>query len=57
MASLQAVNLAHLPAENILYIALFKNVSNAEFLRQQLLNGNADFEYAFIDAKMVRYRQ
>lgn len=36
-----------------LYIALFKDVQNAPFLRKQLLEGNTDFEYAFLDASMV----
>jgi EKC/KEOPS complex subunit CGI121/TPRKB len=35
-------------------VALFKNVSNAAFLRSQLLDANADFDYAFLDAAMVR---
>lgn len=34
--------------------ALFKNVSNAAFLRSQLLEANTDFDYAFLDATMVR---
>ena len=29
---------------------MFKEVKNASFLRQQLLNGNTEFEYAFLDA-------
>ena len=36
-----------------LYVALFKEVSNAAFLRQQLVQGNTDFEYAFLDATSV----
>jgi hypothetical protein len=35
-------------------VALFRNVSNATFLRSQLLQANADFDYAFLDATMVR---
>jgi EKC/KEOPS complex subunit CGI121/TPRKB len=35
-------------------IALFKDVSNAAFLRSQLMEANADFDYAFLDATMVR---
>ncbi|KAI9653709.1 MAG: hypothetical protein M1831_005737 [Alyxoria varia] len=36
-----------------LYITLFKNVSNASYIRQQLLDQNTDFEYAFVDASAV----
>jgi EKC/KEOPS complex subunit CGI121/TPRKB len=36
------------------YVALYRDVQNAAFLRQQLLSGNKEFEYAFIDASMVR---
>ncbi|KAI5790207.1 CGI121 protein [Geopyxis carbonaria] len=36
-----------------IHIALFKDVSNAAFLRDQLLAGNEAFEYAFIDAATV----
>lgn len=35
-------------------VAVFKNVTNAAFLRSQLLEANADFDYAFLDATMVR---
>lgn len=34
-------------------MGLFQDVRNARFLRQQLLDGNGDFEYAFIDAEVV----
>ena len=52
-AMLQTLQLAHLPPELTLYVTLYRDVKNAAFLRQQLLDGNADFEYAFIDASMV----
>ena len=32
---------------------MFENVQNAPFLRQQLLDGNTDFEYAFLDASVL----
>jgi Kinase binding protein CGI-121 len=44
--------LPHVP-DHVVCIALFKDVTNASFLRQQLLDGNTDFEYAFIDASTV----
>lgn len=49
----QAIQLAHVPTELTLLVALFRNVKNAAFLREQLLAGNAEFEYAFIDASTV----
>lgn len=36
-----------------LYIGLFSHLRNATFLRKQLLEGNQDYEYAFIDANSV----
>lgn len=36
-----------------LHIGLFADLQNAPFLRQQLLSGNSDFEYAFIDATSI----
>lgn len=45
--------LPHLPSSPI-HVALFKQVENAPFLRQQLLDGNPLFEYAFLDATSVR---
>jgi len=32
---------------------MYTDVENASFLREQLLAGNAEFEYAFIDASMI----
>lgn len=54
MALLQSLQLDHLPASYILHVALFHSVNNAAFLQQQLLDGNAEFEYALIDASVVR---
>lgn len=48
-----SVQLEHIPHPHSVYLALFKNVQNAAFLRDQLLAGNAKFEYAFIDATTV----
>ncbi|KAJ5903193.1 hypothetical protein N7504_005576 [Penicillium tannophilum] len=56
MAPLETINLPHLPAELPVFVALYRNVENAEFLRQQLLAGNTEYEYALIDASMVLSR-
>ena len=53
MAVLQEFHLSHLPPELSLFVAQYKDVENASFLRDQLLAGNAEFEYAFLDASMV----
>lgn len=52
---LQEIHLQHMPPELALYAALYRDVQNASSLREQLLAGNTDFEYAFIDASMVSY--
>jgi EKC/KEOPS complex subunit CGI121/TPRKB len=55
MAShLETLDIPHLPEPLSVYVALYRDVQNAAFLRQQLLSGNKEFEYAFIDASMVR---
>lgn len=51
---LQTIQLEHLPPGYDIHIALFHSVQNAEFLQKQLLEGNTDFEYALIDATVVR---
>jgi EKC/KEOPS complex subunit CGI121/TPRKB len=53
MALLQTVRLEHLPHSHEIHIALFRDITNASFLQQQLLDGNTDFEYALIDAGVV----
>ncbi|KAF2748487.1 CGI-121-domain-containing protein [Sporormia fimetaria CBS 119925] len=35
------------------HVALFRNLSNAAFLRSQLLEANPAFDYAFLDADMI----
>lgn len=50
-ASLETINLPHLPLP--VHVALYRDVQNAPFLRQQLIAGNSDFEYALLDASMV----
>ncbi|GAB7363255.1 hypothetical protein MBLNU230_g3537t1 [Neophaeotheca triangularis] len=52
---METIRLPHLEAYP-LTAALFTNVSNPAFLRQQLLAGNTDFEYAFLDATLLLSR-
>ena len=49
---METITLPHLP-DSPIQVCLFKNVQNAAFLRQQLLEGNTDFEYAFLDASVL----
>ncbi len=53
MANLQTFELAHLPPDLLVYVALYQDLKNAPFLRQQLLDGNSEYEYALIDASVV----
>lgn len=50
---LESVAIEHIPPSHKVYLALFKDVSNADFLREQLLARNHDFEFAFVDATIV----
>ncbi|KAL2812800.1 kinase binding protein CGI-121-domain-containing protein [Aspergillus cavernicola] len=51
---LETIHLPHLPLA--VHAALYTDVHNAPYLRQQLLSANADFEYAFVDASMILSR-
>lgn len=53
MALVRTFTLPHYEAYPV-HIALFKDVKNAVYLRSQLLEANAAFDYAFLDAQMVR---
>ncbi len=53
MALIHTLHLSHLSPDLPIYISLFKDVKNAAFLRSQLLSGNTDFEYTFVDASVV----
>lgn len=53
MALIQTLSLAHLPPSLAVHVALYQDLNNASFLQQQLLLGNSDFEYAFIDSSVV----
>lgn len=50
---LQTVQLEHLPSSHHIHLALYRNITNAAFLHQQLLAGNSAFEYALIDASVI----
>lgn len=54
MAQMTTVHLSHLPPDLAVHVAFFEDLQNSRFLRQQLLDGNTEFEYAFLDARMVR---
>ncbi|KAI0169987.1 hypothetical protein GGR52DRAFT_581181 [Hypoxylon sp. FL1284] len=53
---LETIQLDHVPSTHTVHVGVFKDVANSEFLHQQLLGRNADFEYAFIDASSVTSR-
>jgi len=50
---LKTIHLAHMPPELALHVALYREVKNAPFLKQRLLEGNTEYEYAFIDATTI----
>ncbi|KAL1962057.1 hypothetical protein VTN77DRAFT_643 [Rasamsonia byssochlamydoides] len=56
MSYLETIHLSHLPTSMPIHVALYRDLQNARFLREQLLAGNSEFEYAFIDASMVLSR-
>lgn len=51
--ALEKLQLEHIPSAYKVYVALFRDVANTEFLQAQLLSRNSEFEYAFIDASSV----
>ncbi|KAJ1330895.1 Kinase binding protein CGI-121 [Microdochium nivale] len=53
MAALETIQLEHVPSTHSVHVALYRDVQNAEFLQQQLLARNQEFEYAFIDASCI----
>ncbi|MCJ1287705.1 hypothetical protein MMC26_007057 [Xylographa opegraphella] len=53
MIPLTTLHLAHLPPDLAVHIAFCRELQNAAFLRQQLLAGNMDFEYALLDASSI----
>ena len=53
MNAISTLHVCHLPVDLAVYVALYTSLKNACFLRQQLLDGNSEFEYAFLDATSV----
>ena len=53
MSLLETIQLSHVPENIPVHVALYKDLKNASFLREQLISGNAEFQYAFIDASTV----
>ncbi|KAK8193163.1 kinase binding protein CGI-121-domain-containing protein [Phyllosticta capitalensis] len=52
MTLVNTIELAHLPNVAV-HVALFNDVANASHLRSQLLQGNPDYEYAFLDVTTI----
>ncbi|PVI05298.1 CGI-121-domain-containing protein [Periconia macrospinosa] len=52
MAQVRTILLPHFEDYPV-QVAMFKDVTNASFLRSQLLQANPDFDYAFLDAAMI----
>lgn len=50
---LEQIQMEHVPSTHTVHLGIFKDVANAEFLQQQLLSRNSEYEYAFIDASSV----
>lgn len=53
MSLIETHHISYLPESLPVHIALYSDLENASFLREQLLAGNSAFEYALIDASMV----
>ncbi|KAL2022113.1 hypothetical protein VTK56DRAFT_6157 [Thermocarpiscus australiensis] len=51
--AIESLDLEHIPPTYQVYAALFRGVTNTDFLHAQLLSRNSEFEYAFIDASSV----
>ncbi|CCX07064.1 kinase binding protein CGI-121-domain-containing protein [Pyronema domesticum] len=51
--AIHTIQLQNIPVAHEVHIVSFKDVENASFLREQLLGGNAEFEYAFVDASTI----
>ncbi|KAJ9659123.1 hypothetical protein H2198_003265 [Neophaeococcomyces mojaviensis] len=53
----EKIQIAHIPDDLPIYVACYKDVQNASFLKQQLLAGNQVYNYAFVDATTILSRQ
>ncbi|KKZ63935.1 hypothetical protein EMCG_01746 [[Emmonsia] crescens] len=53
MSLVKTIQLSHVPSNQAVHVALYRDLQNASFLREQLLSGNTEFEYAFIDAATI----
>jgi EKC/KEOPS complex subunit CGI121/TPRKB len=56
MSLLETVHLSHVPENIPVHVALYKDLKNASSLREQLISGNGEFQYAFVDASTVGYQ-
>ncbi|EED16564.1 conserved hypothetical protein [Talaromyces stipitatus ATCC 10500] len=57
MSLLETIHLPHVPENLPVHVALYKDLKNASFLREQLISGNAEFQYAFVDASTIISRR
>lgn len=53
----ETIRIAHIPEDLPIYVACFRDVKNAGFLREQLLAANQVYNYAFIDAATITSRR
>ncbi|KAI1321971.1 kinase binding protein CGI-121-domain-containing protein [Xylariaceae sp. FL0255] len=53
---LETIHLEHIPASHSVHVAVFQDVDNSDFLHQQLLARNAEYEFALIDASVITSR-
>lgn len=51
--TVQTLRLEHVPHPHEVHVVAFNDVANGAFLRDQLLSGNPEFEYAFVDSSVV----
>lgn len=53
----ETIYLSHIPEDLALYVSSYTNVTNASYLKEQLIAANQDFNYAFIDANVILSRK
>lgn len=54
---METIQLPHLPETHSLHAILFQDIENTAYLKQQLLEGNTDYEYAFLDTSVLLSRK